>query len=136
LAAEIHSFLNMLEREKLPELYRDTLARIKQENRLPMFPVSFRTTYSTVFSGAASKIGFLDACLLNAVVNYYYEVQTLVELGDIFSANLTDICSRHAEDDPEEIREQVETLEEMIKITAEVRESAVQLVNRLDPPPS
>jgi hypothetical protein len=136
LAAEIRSFLNMLDREKLAELFRDTLARIKQENRLPLFPVSFRTTYSTVFSGSASKIGCLDACLLNALISYYYEVQTLVELGEIFSANLTDICSRDAQNDPEEIQEQVETLEDLIKITSEVRESAIQLVNKLDSPQS
>jgi lauroyl/myristoyl acyltransferase len=133
LAAEIRSFLNVLERENLTQFLRDTLARIEKEKRLPLFPVSFRTTYSTVFSGAASKMGYLDACLLNEVVSYYYKVQMLVEFGDVFSANLTDICNRHAEEDPEEIREQVETLEEMIKITAEVRESAIQLVNKLDP---
>jgi len=136
LAAEIRSFLDVLNRENQAQFLDDTLARIKQENRLPSFSVSFRSTYSTVFSGAASKIGYLDACLLDAVVDHYYKVQMLVESGDIFSANLTDICSRGVQDDPDEIKEQVEMLEEMIRTTAEVRESAIQLVNRLNPPPS
>lgn len=126
----------MLNREKLLELFRETLARIKKENRLPLFPVSFRNTYSTVFAGSASKIGSLDACLLSDLVNYYYQVQTLVELAEIFSANLTDICDRNAEQDPDEIAEQIETLEDIIKIASDARESAIKLVNNLDPPPN
>ena len=136
MAAEIRSFLDVLDRESVAQFLRETLERIKQENRLPLFPVSFRTTYSTVFSGAASKIGCLDACLLNAIVTYYYKVQALVEYGDGLSANLTDIHNRHAQRNPEEIQEQVTMLEEMITVVAEVRETAVQLVNKLDPPSS
>lgn len=136
MAAEIRSFLDVLDRQKVAQFFRDTLERIKRENRLPLFPVSFRSTYSTVFSGAASKIGILDACLLNAIVTYYYNVQTLVEYGDVLSANLTDIHNRGAQKDPKEIQEQVEMLEEMITLVAEVRETAVELANKLDPPPS
>ena len=77
----------------------------------------------------------LDACLLNAIVTYYYKVQTLVEYGDVLSTNLTDIHDRGAQKDPKEIQEQVETLEEMITLVAEVRETAVELVNKLDPSP-
>jgi len=125
----------VLDRQKVAQFFRDTLERIKRENRLPLFPVSFRSTYSTVFSGAASKIGILDASLLNAIVTYYYKVQTLVEYGDVLSTNLTDIHDRGAQKDPKEIQEQVETLEEMITLVAEVRETAVELVNKLDPSP-
>jgi hypothetical protein len=136
LAAEIRSFLDVLDRQNIAQFLRETLERIKQENRLPLFPVSFRSTYSTIFAGAASKIGYLDACLANAIVTYYYKVQMLVEYGDVLSANLTDIHNRHAQRNPEEIQEQVEMLKEMITVVAEVRETAVQLVNKLDPLPS
>lgn len=136
MAAEIRSFLDVLDRQNLAQFLRDTLERIKRENRLPLIPVSFRTTYSMVFSGAASKIGILNACLLDAIVTYYYKVQTVVEYGDVLSANLTDIHDRGAQKDPKEIQEQVEMLEEMITVVAEVRETAVQLVNKLDPPRS
>jgi hypothetical protein len=78
----------------------------------------------------------LDACLLDAIVTYYYKVQRVVEYGDVLSANLTDIHNRHAQRNPDEIQEQVTTLEEMIEVVTDVRESAVQLVNKLDPPPS
>jgi hypothetical protein len=136
LAAEIRSFLEVLDRENMAQFLREQLERIKQENRLPFIPVSFRSTYNTVFSGAASKIGYLDAGLLNAIVSYYYKVQVLVEYGDVLSANLMDIHNRHAQKDPKEIQEQVTMLEEMITVVAEIRENAVQLVNKLDPPPS
>ena len=74
--------------------------------------------------------------MANAIVTYYYKVQMLVEYGDVLSANLTDIHNRHAQRNPEEIQEQVEMLKEMITVVAEVRETAVQLVNKLDPLPS
>ena len=59
-----------------------------------------------------------------------------MELTEIFSASLTDIFDRDVQQDPDEIAEELEALEEMIKITSEVRESAIRLVNALDPPTS
>jgi hypothetical protein len=78
----------------------------------------------------------LDACLLADLVTYYYRVQTLVELTEIFSASLTDICERNAQQDSDEIAEELEALEDLIKIASDTRESAIKLVNHLDPPPS
>jgi hypothetical protein len=132
LAAEIRAFLYTLEREKLRELFKDTYDRISRENRLPRFPVAVRTVYNSVFSGAAGKLGQLDASLVGDLVEYYYTVQTVVELMEIFSANLQDICDRGAETDSEEIREQLELLADIIKLTDEAREKAVDLVNRLE----
>lgn len=78
----------------------------------------------------------MDACLLADLVTYYYRVQTLVELTEIFSASLTDICERNAQQDSDEIAEELEALEDLIKIASDTRESAIKLVNHLDPPPS
>jgi hypothetical protein len=136
LAAEIRSFLELLEQEKIVQFLSETLERIKQENRLPLIPVSFRTTYSTVFCGSTSKLGYLNACLLDKIVSYYYKVQRLVEYGDVLCANLTDIHDRHAEKNPEEIQEQVMMLEEMKTVATEIRETAIKLVNQLAPPRS
>ena len=136
LSAEVRSFLGMLDREKIEELFRKTLRKIGEMNRLPLFPVSFRGTYSTVFCGSASKLGFLDPCLLNKLVDYYYQIQTLLELSEIFSKNLDDISARDVQNDPKEIEEQTELLREMLTCLTEVRKVAIELVDQLDPAPN
>ncbi len=57
----------------------------------------------------------------------------LVEYGHVLCANLTDIHNRHAQRNPEEIKEQGTIIGEMITVVADIRETAIQLVNKLDP---
>jgi hypothetical protein len=132
LVAEIRAFLTTLEREKLRELFDETYERIKREGRLPLFPAVFRTAYNTVFSGSAARLGQLPPCLVTDIVDYYYSVQTLVELAEIFSANLQDIATRNAQADADEVSEQLETLSEIRTLVTSVRETAINLVNRLE----
>jgi hypothetical protein len=132
LAAEIRAFLSTLEREKLGGLFDETYVRIQEENRSPLFPAVFRTAYNTVFSSSAGNLGKLEPCLVTDLVDYYYSVQTLVELTEIFSANLQEIHERKADRDADEIKEQLEMLADIRKLAVQVRETAINLANRLE----
>jgi hypothetical protein len=109
----------------------DTLKKIESFKRLPLFPVSVRNTFNTVFAASASKIGLLDADLLSELVSHYYRVQLLIELLDIFSANLTDIAQRDAQSDPVEIEEQTQLLRDIIDTMSQVLRSASDLADKL-----
>ena len=117
--------------DKLPQLLDDILKKIESFKRLPLFPVSVRNTFNTVFAASASKIGLLDADLLSELVSHYYRVQLLIELLDIFSASLTDISQRDAQSDPVEIEEQTQLLRDIIDTMSRVLRSASDLADKL-----
>jgi hypothetical protein len=95
IAAEIRAVLGLIQRDNVVGAINEQIQAMENPRETIPFRVAFRSTYNIVFAANASKLNLLprwlngsfDTELVPNLVNYYYLLQTMIELSEMIAAS-------------------------------------------------
>jgi hypothetical protein len=95
IAAEIRAVLGLIQRDNVVGAINEQIQAMENFRETIPFRVAFRSTYNIVFAANASKLNLLprwlngsfDTELVPNLVNYYYLLQTMIELSEMIAAS-------------------------------------------------
>jgi len=124
----------LAENTEYREALKDVTKYHEDHGEIPPFPVAFRNTYNIVFTGCSQKLGLICPPLLRRLVQFYYEMQALVESNDMLKYCSDDCINRGLTKNPDELKFHRKLVGGMLIQTDQVLEQARDLINILDPP--
>ena len=142
IGAEIRAVLGLIQRDNLLGAINEQIQAMENSRETTPFRVAFRSTYNIVFAANASKLNLLprwfdgsfDTELVPNLVNYYYLLQTMIELSEMIAASDQSSVNR-----PKPIlglrvppEERFVFFKRLKVVTTELQPIAQDLVNRLE----
>jgi hypothetical protein len=142
IAAEIRAVLDLIQRDNLVCALAEQITAMEHSQKIEPFRVAFRSTYNIIFTANASKLNLLprwlkrpfDTDLVPTLVNYYYLLQTMIELSEMIAASDQTFFKDHKPILGLHIppRERLSLFNRLKNIANELQPLAQDLVNRLE----